>query len=456
MAVIRSLSISVKARTKQLQKGFSAARKSVAKFAMSIKSVGKKVAKFALAFTAAGLAIGAVFIRRNLKVVDQIGKLSDRLGFTTETLISLKRAAELAGNEFGTIVVALQRFNVRIAEADLIGGTVAKTLKAIGLEGEKFRALSLDEMFLKVADAIQAQGNQLDRGFIANQLFGRSGRELINVLQAGSKGFSDLRKQAELNNELLSREQVAAIEQVNDAWREMKAQLDVLTNSFLVEFSPAIVKVLKKMKNLAVASKALGSIAKRAFVFVASIAAGFLNFFRGIEAQFFKAKATLLEFISLLASLLSRLPTAGLGLLGVKDPEPFKKMLAGIGLFSKEIDKLSKESFGKFVKMMDEFDKGKPGQDFLERIQKMVEAFSKLNFEIARKGKEESKNRGRFLKFAKRTGQFREIDVSRIAIGGAGKRKVQQVNDPQLKEVVKNQRIMINALIGGELTAVAN
>ena len=93
---------------------------------------------------------------------------------------------------------------------------------------------------MKMADGIAAIEDPAQRAAVANRLFGRSGKELLNVLAQGSAGLKEFIRQAEEIGGPLSREDIAQVEAANDAIDKMGRLFEGIFQSIAINISPAI------------------------------------------------------------------------------------------------------------------------------------------------------------------------------------------------------------------------
>ncbi len=151
----------------------------------SLRSIA---APLAAAFSVA--AIGT-FAKSLINAADRLTDLSEQTGIAVSTLSALGNAAQLNGSNAETLNTALVRLNRSISEAT--GGSKAQeeAFKAVGITLKDLEGLSPEEVFLKISDSFSGAENGANKTAVAMALLGRSGAELIPVLNQGSE---ELRK----------------------------------------------------------------------------------------------------------------------------------------------------------------------------------------------------------------------------------------------------------------------
>ena len=190
------------------------------KFEKKVDKAGNKMGGFvkkAVGFAAGFLAArGAVRkMTEAMGDLDKLGKLSDALEIDPSTLRGLDLAATQTGTSFEVMTKGIQRMVQTIGEArsGMSSGTLA--LDELGLSAKDFDGLDAEAQFMKMADAIAAIEDPAQKAAAANKLFGRSGKELLNVLNQGSAGLREFIKEAERVGGVITREDIRQVEIFN-------------------------------------------------------------------------------------------------------------------------------------------------------------------------------------------------------------------------------------------------
>lgn len=193
---------------------------------------------------AAFLAIGsAVVVRSIARVVqntanalDAVGKLSTRLGLSTEFITRLGHAAQLTGVDTNTLHLALQRVNRRFGEIAQFGrGEALPALEALGggiaqlvKDGATF-----EDVFFKVVEQINKIEDPTKRAAIAAKLFDSEGLKLIQTLGAGSDVIRDYFRESDKLGQTITARQAKDAEDYNDAIKKLTGAFDGLAKTGL-------------------------------------------------------------------------------------------------------------------------------------------------------------------------------------------------------------------------------
>jgi hypothetical protein len=166
-----------------------------------------------------GLSAGgmAAMIKQNLDLMDSTGKMADRIGIATEKLIGLRHAAELTGAGADTLDAGLITMAKRLGEAARGAGAAKPALELIGIQIKDIIALSPDEQFIAIAEAISRLPTATERAAAAANIFSKGNMELINTLAEGREGIEGMISEAERLGMTFDRETAAKAEAANDA-----------------------------------------------------------------------------------------------------------------------------------------------------------------------------------------------------------------------------------------------
>ena len=147
----------------------------------TLNNAFKAMAVFLAASTASRFVTGAI------DQADAFGKLSRQTGIAANTLQAYVNAGELAGVEQATIEKGLRRLAQSMREADQGVATYADAYKALGISvRDSDGNLKESEILLgDIADRFKDMPNGATKAAIAMEIFGRSGAQLIPLLNSG-------------------------------------------------------------------------------------------------------------------------------------------------------------------------------------------------------------------------------------------------------------------------------
>ena len=199
---------------RKTRRSFGSSAQAINKFSQSLGALRSVVA--------GALVFGG--IARLIKSQSDYGALlienSVRTGIAVKDLQTLQRTFEgdgVAAEKFNKSIVKLSK-NLAIGTDTLrnVGGQDAFALLGIDAEEEIKRGTTILQLLYKTADGFRRLENQQIRVAVAQQLFGRSGADMLNVLQQGSEGVQRLQRHfAQFG--IVTREEAQDLKDLNQA-----------------------------------------------------------------------------------------------------------------------------------------------------------------------------------------------------------------------------------------------
>lgn len=193
----------------------------------------------AKALGAAAVALGALSVRQAL-VIDSTVKLSRSLGIANEDFQALALLADEAGVEqeaLGNLITKGQR---AVVEASQGLETYAKAFRTLGLDTKKLLQLSPDKQFEATVEALSKIENPTLRNATAMQVFGRSGRQVINMLEDFAPKLEEARAFNDKFNISVSSIDGRKVEEANDTFARLGKVIGGLGNTIAIEVAPLI------------------------------------------------------------------------------------------------------------------------------------------------------------------------------------------------------------------------
>lgn len=225
-----------------------------------VKNTSMAVAGLGTAFKGLGaaLAVGgfSAAIKGAIDLADDMRDLSQRTGVGIETLGQFKIAAELSGTSIEGVAKGLTLLNKNMVAAATAGGPAAAAFKTLAVSTTETDGTlrKADKVFLDVADRFAELRDGPEKAALAMKIFGKSGAELIPVLNLGSEEIQ--RFGLGIGPDFADK-----ADAFNDSLGIMKAQVTVLT----VQIGSALLPVLS----------GLVTVVGQAVTFIGNLAAEF-------------------------------------------------------------------------------------------------------------------------------------------------------------------------------------
>ncbi|HET7552199.1 MAG TPA: hypothetical protein VFK04_12985 [Gemmatimonadaceae bacterium] len=196
------------------------------------------------------IAYGAIkiidYVRDTITAADETGKLAQKLGIATEALSVFRFAAERNGQPVDHIERAMRNLSEALEGLRRGDQSAVAQFEAIGLSARDLEGLSLDQAFLKIANAMEKYRDGAGKINLATKLFGRTGIDLLPLLhQLSGEGFEEMRKKAEELGAVIDDDTARAAAEFNDNLSDLSSSLKGLTIDLVGGFLPALAKMVE-------------------------------------------------------------------------------------------------------------------------------------------------------------------------------------------------------------------
>lgn len=191
----------------------------------------------------------AMMIKSAINTADHMSKTAQKIGISTEALSTLTYAASISGVELETLQKGLQKFSKGVLEASTGTGDAKDAIAALGVQitDNDGRLKNSEQLLKDVADKFVRLNDGTAKTALAMQLFGRSGAELIPMLNQGSIGIEALQQAArELGIEIDTKTGEAA-ERFNDQLQELQTAGKGLALGIANDMLPALNDIVQAM-----------------------------------------------------------------------------------------------------------------------------------------------------------------------------------------------------------------
>lgn len=167
---------------------------------------------------AAGLLAGAFsaqmfvgWLKSAIDAGDEMNKLSQRTGIAVEEVAGLQLAFQLGGAESGVFASSMAKLSKQVVEGN-------QSLKTLGVETRNAdgSVKNLKEVLYATADAFKGMEDGTVKSDKAIEIFGKSGAELIPILNSGSEGLREMDEMAAKLGLTMSAETASSAEKFND------------------------------------------------------------------------------------------------------------------------------------------------------------------------------------------------------------------------------------------------
>lgn len=197
-----------------------------------------------------GVAVGVgafvSFIRQSSEAADQVGKLSQKVGASVQNLSALNLAAATADVETEKLTVGLTFLNRKISELADGSPDAQAAFRQLGLSARDFQGKDAVESFELVSQRMAQLGDGARKTKAAVDIFGRSGAQLIPLMNdLADEGLASVIQRARELGVLFDEDTVASTQKLNDDLKLLKMQAQGLGVQLATGMAPSISQSLQ-------------------------------------------------------------------------------------------------------------------------------------------------------------------------------------------------------------------
>lgn len=273
---IGRLVVDLVANTGSFETDIGRASKAASKRAQEIDRAFNRIGTV-IAAAGAAAAVGlSALIKSSIDGADNLNDLSKASGVSVESLSALGYAAKLSGTDMDSLAIGMKKLSNAAYDAAKGNKAAADTFKTLGVNVKNADGSlrSTEEILFDVADVFSKYEDGAAKAALAQDLFGKSGTELIPFLNQGRDGIKELTDEAARFGIVISQETASAADEFNDNLERLRSATSGLGAQLSAKLLPSLVKVTDQFVDFAKNGDAVSGVADRidaAFKLVADI-----------------------------------------------------------------------------------------------------------------------------------------------------------------------------------------
>ena len=293
--------------------------------------------KAVLAASAATVALGIGFAKiakSTAATGDLFQKMAQKIGVSATALSELKFAAEISGASIQEVGNSLRLLSKRMLDAKQGLAEAKRSFEALNIEvtDTTGNLKAADAVFLEAVEAINKLGSETEKTALAQELFGRSGANLLPLIRLGKEGIQALREEATKLGITFSDIEANQAAEFNDSMLRLGSAFTGLKNQIGKELIPAFSEIAKAVTKSLIQLRTQEGFEEWAQKVAKGVVGAFQTmviFILGLPATFQKVISTLNKTLAVVNGLfqgiikLARLADNALSRLEGEDPSQF-------------------------------------------------------------------------------------------------------------------------------------
>ena len=138
--------------------------------------------------------LGAL-VGRTIELGDSMNDMSQRTGVSVESLARFRKAAATSGTDIDAVAKSLVKVSKGLYETAQTGkGPASEALQTLGISATDAagKLKTADQVTLEIANKFKTMPDGIEKTALAMQLFGKSGADMIPMLNEGGKAIESL------------------------------------------------------------------------------------------------------------------------------------------------------------------------------------------------------------------------------------------------------------------------
>jgi lambda family phage tail tape measure protein len=207
--------------------------------ALGFNNLKGAVAGFGAAIAGSAVVAGlTAVVKTAIDAGDELFNLQAKTGVAANALIAIGNAAKLADVDMGTLGKGLNKLNVNLVKAAEGNEDLSRKFQALGVsvKGADGQVVSSDKALKQIADRFADMPNGAQKAAAAVAIFGKSGAELIPLLNEGSAAMEKFT--FKVGEDFAAR---------SDLFNDTITELGIKTQGFGLELTDALLPALQSI-----------------------------------------------------------------------------------------------------------------------------------------------------------------------------------------------------------------
>ncbi len=197
--------------------GSNKALRSAKKLEGGLSPLGGAIRKIGLGMLAASTGI-ALAVRRQLNFADELGEMAERIGVPVKELSRLAYAAQITGVPLETLEKSLGQLSKKMVAATKEGSPAGKMFRDLGVDvvDANGKMRDTEAVLQDLADRFVAMPDGAAKTALAMEMFGKSGAQMMLMLNNGGDGLRVLTEEAKKLGVEIDQQTAAAAGKFNE------------------------------------------------------------------------------------------------------------------------------------------------------------------------------------------------------------------------------------------------
>lgn len=229
---------------------FASASRNLDKLTAGASGLVSKLGAVGVAVTG---VVGALQLGQGLAILDQLDELSEKSGIAVEELSALRFASEAAGTSQEALGTGLRKLSKLMADAAGGSKEAAEVFATLGVSATDStgKLRSSGDVLVDLAAKFASYEDGAGKSALAQKIFGKSGEDLIPILNKGRVGIESLKGEALALGAVYSGDVAKAAGEFNDNLKK----ITLASEGLAVQLAGPLIKSLASLSTAYINSK---------------------------------------------------------------------------------------------------------------------------------------------------------------------------------------------------------
>ena len=223
------------------------------KFANAAKKAAEVAAASIAAIGAAAVATAKKIwnlAKETAEYGDTIEKNSQKVGLSMKSYQQWDYAMNLAGTSMQDCTNGLKTLTNTFDDANNGSKSAEEKFKRLGISLDDLKGKSREEVFGETVKALQNISDETTKAALANDMFGKSGQNLLPLFNQTNEETEKLLQEAEKYGMVMSDDAVKASAEFEDSLTKLKGTLNGVKNGLMGDFLPSLSLVMDGLSDI--------------------------------------------------------------------------------------------------------------------------------------------------------------------------------------------------------------
>ncbi len=181
---------------------------------------------------------------------DSIEKQSQKVGLSYEAYQKWDYAMNLAGTSMGACTTGLKTLTNTIDDAKNGSDSATEKFTRLGISIDDIKDKSREDIFEMTVATLQNVSDETEKAALANDMFGKSGQDLLPLLNQTEEATKALLDEAENYGMVMSDDAVKASAAFEDSLTKLQSTFGGVKNSVMGEMLPSLTLIMDGLSDL--------------------------------------------------------------------------------------------------------------------------------------------------------------------------------------------------------------